>query len=132
MSVWTGPEPTRGLREAGEKPSAAPFIIFNKASCRHGRVYIGFEALCSAASAGRSEIGALLPLSGQTALPELAQHLPFDPCLQAPGGFYFMRSWILAIAARAHSSSKFPPGAPLTPIPPIAFPPIMMVMPPTA
>ena len=33
------------------------------------------------------------------------------PCLQAPGGFYFMRSWILAIAARAHSSSKFPPGA---------------------
>src|SRR5262249_22514826 len=33
---------------------------------------------------------------------------------------YFIRSWILAMAARAHSSSKLPPGAPLTPIAPIA------------
>jgi hypothetical protein len=48
------------------------------------------------------------------------------------GGRYFIRSWIFAMAARAHSSSKLPPGAPLTPIPPIAFPPTMMVTPPTA
>src|SRR3954466_10373668 len=39
---------------------------------------------------------------------------------------YFIRSWILAIAARAHSSSKLPPGAPLTPIPAIVFPPAMI------
>src|SRR5207249_10255389 len=45
---------------------------------------------------------------------------------------YFIRSWILAMAARAHSSSNWPPGAPLTPIAPIAFPPAMIVTPPTA
>src|SRR5437868_14591420 len=45
---------------------------------------------------------------------------------------YFIRSWILAMAARAHSSSKLPPGAPLTPIPAIVFPPAMIATPPTA
>ena len=45
---------------------------------------------------------------------------------------YFIRSAILASAARAHSSSIWPPGAPLTPIAPIAAPPAMMVTPPTA
>ncbi|TMJ57232.1 MAG: hypothetical protein E6G90_03520 [Alphaproteobacteria bacterium] len=56
----------------------------------------------------------------------------FARFLSAGSGYcYFMRSWILAMAARAHSSSKLPPGAPLTPIPPIAFPPLMMVTPPT-
>ena len=45
---------------------------------------------------------------------------------------YFIRSLILASAARAHSSSNWPPGAPLTPIAPIAFPPAMMVTPPVA
>ena len=45
---------------------------------------------------------------------------------------YFIRSWILARAARAHSSSKLPPGAPLTPNPAIAVPPAMTVTPPTA
>jgi hypothetical protein len=33
---------------------------------------------------------------------------------------------------RAQSSSIWPPGAPLTPIPPIGLPPAMMVTPPTA
>src|SRR5215510_9754634 len=42
----------------------------------------------------------------------------------------FIRSLILARAARAHSSSKFPPGAPPTPIPPIGSLPAMMVTPP--
>ena len=32
---------------------------------------------------------------------------------------YLIRSAILARAARAHSSSNWPPGAPLTPIPPM-------------
>ncbi len=45
---------------------------------------------------------------------------------------YFSRSWILASAARAHSSSKLPPGAPLTPMAPIAVPPAMIVTPPAA
>src|SRR5262245_58940411 len=45
---------------------------------------------------------------------------------------YFIRSWILAMAARAHSSSNWPPGAPLTPMAPTACPPAMMVTPPTA
>jgi len=45
---------------------------------------------------------------------------------------YYIRSWILAMAARAHSSSNWPPGAPLTPIAPIAWPPAMIVTPPTA
>src|SRR2546427_5169141 len=45
---------------------------------------------------------------------------------------YFIRSWILAMAVRAQSSSNWPPGAPLTPSAPIAFPPAMMVTPPTA
>src|SRR2546422_7529410 len=45
---------------------------------------------------------------------------------------YFIPSWILARAARAHSSSNWPPGAPLTPIAPIAAPPTMIVTPPTA
>src|SRR5439155_7586903 len=50
----------------------------------------------------------------------------------ANGVLYFIRPWILAMAVRAHSSSISPPGAPLTPIPPIAFPSTMMVTPPTA
>ena len=45
---------------------------------------------------------------------------------------YFIRSRILARAARAHSSSNWPPGAPLTPIAPIAIPLAMMVTPPVA
>src|SRR5439155_11168884 len=45
---------------------------------------------------------------------------------------YFIRSLILARAPRAHSSSNWPPGAPLTPSAPIAAPPAMMVTPPTA
>jgi hypothetical protein len=45
---------------------------------------------------------------------------------------YFIRSLIFASAARAHSSSSWPPGAPLTPIAPIAAPLAMMVTPPTA
>ena len=44
---------------------------------------------------------------------------------------YFIRSWILARASRAQSSSNRPPGAPLTPIAPIATPPALMVTPPT-
>src|SRR2546425_5553004 len=36
------------------------------------------------------------------------------------------------MAARAHSSSNWPPGAPLTPIAPTGFPPAMTVTPPTA
>ncbi len=52
-------------------------------------------------------------------------------CSQA-NARYFIRSLILARAARAHSSSNWPPGAPLTPIAPIAFPPAMMVTPPVA
>jgi len=40
-----------------------------------------------------------------------------------PGGRYFIRSLILPRAARAHSSSNWPPGAPLTPIAPIVWPP---------
>ena len=52
-------------------------------------------------------------------------------CSQANLG-YFIRSRILARAARAHSSSNWPPGAPLTPIAPIAVPPAMMVTPPVA
>src|SRR5207302_8027621 len=47
-------------------------------------------------------------------------------------GAYFIRSWILAMAVRAHSSSNWPPGAPLTPIAPTAAPPTMIVTPPTA
>ena len=35
-------------------------------------------------------------------------------------------------AARAHSSSNWPPGAPLTPIPPMMLPPAMIATPPTA
>src|SRR5262249_62372740 len=45
---------------------------------------------------------------------------------------YFTRSLILAKAVRAHSSSNCPPGAPLTPIPPIAVSPALIVTPPTA
>ena len=47
-------------------------------------------------------------------------------------GPYFIRSWILAMAARAHSSSNWPPGAPLTPIAPMGVLPAMIVTPPTA
>src|SRR6266700_3440984 len=36
---------------------------------------------------------------------------------------YFIRSLILASAVRAHSSSNWPPGAPLTPSAPIVWPP---------
>ena len=45
---------------------------------------------------------------------------------------YFIRSAILARAARAHSSSNWPPGAPLTPIPPMMASPALMATPPTA
>ncbi len=45
---------------------------------------------------------------------------------------YFIRSAILAIAARAHSSSNCPPGAPLTPIAPMMVSPALMATPPTA
>ena len=44
---------------------------------------------------------------------------------------YFNLSWTFASADSAHSSSKLPPGAPLTPIPPIAAPFALMVTPPT-
>jgi hypothetical protein len=43
---------------------------------------------------------------------------------------YFILSLILAKAARAQSSSKFPPGAPPIPMPPIGSAPTKMVTPP--
>src|SRR5712691_465961 len=45
---------------------------------------------------------------------------------------YFIRSLILARAVRAHSSSNWPPGAPLTPRPPMVVPPAMMAIAPCA
>src|SRR5260221_13831685 len=47
-------------------------------------------------------------------------------------GRYFIRSLILARAPRAHSSSNWPPGAPLTPRPPMVLPPAMMAIAPCA
>src|SRR4029077_11532502 len=67
--------------------------------------------------------GAHLAYAGDPDLHASPSEVMSEPC-------YFIRSLILSSAARAHSSSKLPPGAPPTPIPPIGLPPAMIVTPP--